>query len=108
MSKIETNAQGGKQSKIEGKCTEIPPLAMIELSKVMGLGSVNYPREADLSPNWHRIDSFSNLDHCLEHVFNFLAERNKPDRNIEYMREELSHCLARAAMAMEMFIKENQ
>ena len=107
MDEIVTNEHGGKQSKIAGKCTEIPPLAMIELSSVMGIGADNYPRESDGTPNWYKIDSFSNLDHCLEHAFNFLVERNKPDRDIAFMREELSHCAARACMALEMFLKEN-
>jgi hypothetical protein len=104
---IETNERGGKQSKIEGRCTEIPPLAMIELSKVMGLGSVNYPREPDGTPNWYLIDCWSNLDHCLEHAFNALAERNKPDSDMKYIREELSHCMARVCMAMEQCLRND-
>ena len=72
----------------------------------MGLGSENYPREADGTPNWHNIDCYSNLDHGLEHIFNFLAERNKPDRDAGKMREELSHYAARAMMALEQFLRE--
>ena len=106
MDKIITNEAGGKQSKIKGMMTEIPPLALIEVSEVMGLGFTNYPREADGTPNWHKIDAMSNLDHALEHASNFLAERNKPDRDTGAMREELSHFAARALMSMEMFIKE--
>ncbi len=103
---IETNEKGGKQSKIKGMATEIPPLAMIELSKIMGEGSIAYPREGDGSPNWHKIDSYSNLDHALEHAFNFLVERNSPESSIACMRQELGHFAARATMALEMFIKE--
>jgi len=102
---IETNEQGGKQSKILGKMTEVPPLALIEVSKVMGEGSNVYPRELNGTPNWHKIDSMSNLDHALEHAVNFLIERNEKDRNYEYMREELSHFTARAMMALEQFIR---
>lgn len=104
---IITNEQGGKQSKIKGEPCEIPPLALIEVSTVMALGHKNYPREADGTCNWHKIDSISNLDHGLEHAFNFLAERNKPDRDISVMREELSHHAARALMALEQFLREN-
>ena len=106
QSNIITNARGGKQSRIEGRCTEIPPLAIIELSKVMGEGAEKYPREEDGTPNWYRIDCSSNLDHCLEHIFNFLAERNKLERDKKKMREELAHCMARACMAMEQFLRE--
>ena len=102
---IETNEQGGKQSKILGRMTEVPPLALLEVSKVMGVGSKVYPREPDGSPNWYKIDSCSNLDHALEHATNFLIERNEKDRNYEYMREELSHFTARAMMAMEQFLR---
>ena len=103
---IITTSRGGKQSKILGRMTEVPPLALIEVSKVMGLGSEAYPREEDGTPNWAKIDCYSNLDHSLEHINNFLAERNKPDRNKEYMREELSHYAARALMAVEQFLRE--
>lgn len=103
---IVTNERGGKQSKIDGKPTEVPPLAFLEIAKIMGLGSERYPREADGTPNWHRIDTYSNLDHGLERAALFLAERNKPDRNIEKMREELGHHAARACMALEMFLLE--
>ena len=103
---IITNEAGGKQSKIVGKMSEVPPLALIEVSRVMGEGSVVYPREADGTANWYKIDSISNLDHSLEHAANFLAERNKPDRDMALMLAELSHFTARAMMAMEQFIRE--
>lgn len=114
---IVTNERGGKQSAIEGRPTEFPPLAFLEVSKVMGLGSVRYPREADGTPNWHRIDSMSNLDHALTHVANFLALRNisftqevrhafMRDLREADMLEELSHFAARACMALEMFLLE--
>ncbi len=101
-----TNERGGKQSPIKGKMTEVPPVALIEISKVMAEGSAKYPRMHDGSPNWHKIDCYSNLDHALEHVSNFLAERNSPLRDYGFMREELSHFAARAMMAMEQFVLE--
>jgi len=103
---IITNEQGGKQTQIEGKMTEIPPLALIEVSRIMGLGSTVYPRGPDGTPNWHKIDCYSNLDHALEHIALFLAERNKPDRDQTFLREELSHFTARALMALEQFLRE--
>ena len=105
---IETNARGGKQSKIKGRMTEVPPLALIEVSAVMALGAKNYPREADGTPNWYNISCSENLDHAMEHVANYLAMRNCIDivRDPEPMREELSHATARMMMAMEQFIRE--
>lgn len=100
------NERGGKQSKINGKPTEFPPLAYLEISKVMSGGAERYPREADGTPNWHRINCWSNLDHGLEHAANLLAERNRPERDKARMLEELSHAAARLCMTLEQFIRE--
>lgn len=102
---IITNEAGGKQSKIRGKMTEVPPLAWLEVSEVMGLGSVNYPREADGTPNWKKIDCLSNTDHALEHMSNFLAERNKPKPSYAVLLEEYSHFAARAFMGLDQLIE---
>ena len=111
---IVTNEQDGKQSKIEGKPTEFPPLAFLEVSKVMGLGSEVYPREDNGTPNWHKIGCFSNLDHGLIHAAQFLKLRNMPpikgignddEEFSQRMLEELSHHAARACMALEQFIR---
>ena len=104
---IIVNNQGGKQSKIEGKMTEVPPIALIEVSKVMGLGSERYPREADETPNWYKIGAYSNLDHALLHAANFLSMRNQAVRDEVVQMEELSHFAARAMMALEQFIRGN-
>jgi hypothetical protein len=108
---IETNERGGRQSRIKGRFTEVPPEALIEISKVMGEGSKAYPREPDGSPNWHKIDCYSNLDHAIEHLANFLAARNVPKTKRPlngYMKEELSHFAARAMMALEQYLREEQ
>lgn len=97
----------GMQSPIFTKMTEIPPLALLEVAKIVKEGSVNYPRNPDGTPNWYFIKSGKHLDHSLEHVFNFLRERNNADRDVDYMREELGHFATRALMALEMFLKEN-
>ena len=112
MEEIITNEQGGKQSKISGKMTEVPPFALIAVANVMGHGSEKYPREEDGTPNWHKIDSYSNLDHGLEHSAHFVELRNCGAGNEEAlagnMCQELSHHAARAMMALEMFIIENE
>ena len=105
---IEENERGGKQSKIKGRMTEVPPLALIEVSAVMAEGAKNYPREADGTCNWHKIGCAENLDHALEHAFNYLSLRNEPDesKDIEAMGEEISHFAARALMTLEQYIRE--
>ena len=107
MAKVITNRRGGKQSKIEGQITEVPPLALLAVSKVMAEGQKRYPRERDGTPNWHKIGCLSNLDHGLEHACNFLAERNRPKRSRKKMYKELSHHAARALMALERFIEKD-
>jgi len=105
---IITNEKGGKQSDIGlSKMTEVPPLALIEVSKVMGYGSTRYPREADGTPNWYKIDCKSNLDHAMLHLGNYLAHKNLPavDQKPEYLLDELSHFTARAMMGLEQFLR---
>ena len=109
MDEIITNEAGGKQSRIEGQITEVPPLALIEISKVMSEGRKKYPREPDGTPNWHKIGCMSNLDHAGEHLCKFLAIRNQTvipmlDEDAA-MQEELSHFAARALMALEQFLR---
>jgi len=107
VGEIVVNKEGGKQSFIEGQMTEVPPIALREVARVMELGRKRYPREKDGTPNWHKISCNSNLDHALEHILNYLDVRNKPytEGGALYMREELSHFAARALMALEQFIR---
>jgi hypothetical protein len=86
---IDTNEQGGQQSKVEGRFDLIPPVAMFELAKVMQHGAERYaPR------NWYKIPLDSHLNHLLMHAFAYLAGDRQEDH--------LSHILARAAMAVEI------
>ena len=105
---IETNKQGGKQTKITEKPTELPPMALLAVAAVMAEGSEAYPREADGTPNWFRISSKSNLDHSLRHAFLYQAEMNGPenDRDWAYACEELTHFVARGLMALERLLEE--
>jgi len=102
---ITINEKGGKASKIKGRPTELPPIALLELSKVFSEGEEEYPRDGNV-PNWYNLDCYENLNHSGEHLLNFLAERNTAHRN-DVMLEELSHFAARALMALEQFIREN-
>lgn len=86
---VEENENGGKQSVVEGLFTEIPPLAMFELAKVMEHGAKKYAPK-----NWHNIPVESHVNHALMHLFAWLAG----DRQ----EKHLTHVLARAAMAVEL------
>ena len=102
-----TNTKGGKHSQIQGKISEVPPRAIIEVSRIMAEGESRYPREANLVPNWHSLECITLLDHALEHVANFISMRNSGKRNklhTALMREELGHATARIMMADEIFL----
>jgi len=118
---IIVNSKGGKQSKIFGRITEVPPIALRIVSGVMAEGRIKYPREEDGSPNWYKISCLSNLDHAGEHLENFLTLRNGGPRvdgngnddypadeleKLDWMSEELSHFAARAMMALEQWERE--
>ena len=100
---IVTNAKGGKGSKIYGKMSEVPPLALLEVAKVMAEGAERYPREADGTPNWHKVGCIENLDHGMEHVANFIAARNCYAEQV--VPDELSHAACRILMALEQLIR---
>ena len=101
---IEQTTSGGKQSKIDGLPTLIPPYALAEISKVMKEGS-KYG-----VGNWHKIPIIATqsgdsvdageIDHALEHCYYFLIGHGDP-------LEQLSHFAARAMMALDQYIREN-
>jgi len=107
---IVTNAKGGKGSKIYGKMSEVPPLALLEVAKVMAEGAERYPRESDGTPNWHRVGCIENLDHGMEHVAKAIDLRNcgidvEAKAVHDPMRGELSHAACRLLMALEQLIR---
>lgn len=60
---IEVNEKGAKQSKIDGSLTLVPPLAILEISKVLKNGAIKYGPD-----NWKGIPIRDHLDHCLRHI----------------------------------------
>lgn len=105
---IVVNERGGKQSLIEEQPTEFPWLAFLEVSKVMRKGQIKHPREKDGTPNWYNLSCIENLDHGIRHAGKFLSARNvpEPNRDTDYMLEELSHAAARFNMALEQYLRE--
>lgn len=86
---IHTNEQGGQQSKIEGRFDLIPPVAMLELAKIMAYGARRYAPN-----NWRKIPLDDHVNHMLMHLFAYVAGDRQDDH--------LGHALARAAMAVEI------
>jgi len=105
MEDMELTSTGGKQSPIEGLFSLIPPHALMAISKTMKRGS-KYG-----IGNWHKIPIMAKqadttidvgeLDHALEHYLNFVRNHGDP-------MEQLTHFAARALMALDQFIRENE
>ena len=100
ISGIETNPNGGKQSKIDGFPTLIPARALLSVSRVMKEGGQKYGKD-----NWHNIPVSSDgsyageLDHAIEHYLNFMVTGEL---------EELEHFVARAIMALDQHLREKE
>lgn len=61
------NTQGGKQTKLSGDLTLLPPQALLEISKVLKSGAEKYGID-----NWRKISVQENLNHALYHIVRYL------------------------------------
>jgi hypothetical protein len=104
---------GGKQSKIDEWPSELPPAALLAVSRVMQEGARKYG-----SRNWHNISVKSELDHALRHalIFMRLSEYKLGSGACEqydaetgrFMLEELAHAATRMLMALDQFIRAGE
>lgn len=63
-----TNEAGGRQSDTPYGLVYIPPLAILEESKILKRGKEKYGLE-----NWTKIPIEDHLNHCLQHIYAYLA-----------------------------------
>lgn len=87
---ITTNERGGSQSKVEYACHLLPPVAALEVSKVLETGRVKYGAE-----NWRLIDEADHINHALGHLFQYLAGDNSGE-------DHLAHAATRLLFALEI------
>jgi hypothetical protein len=92
---IVTNEKGGKQSKVLYRVDLFPPLALLDVSKVLEEGARKYAPD-----NWRNIDCNDHLNHALIHIFAYLAKDKQDDH--------LSHAACRIMMALEMKLVEDE
>lgn len=85
---ITENERGGLGSKALA-CSVLPGKAMLRLASVFDYGARKYAAN-----NWRKVSMPEHLDHCLQHIFAYLAG-DKQD-------EHLDHAFCRLAMAVEM------
>jgi hypothetical protein len=89
---IVSNAQGGKQSRLDYRFDLIDANAMFALAKVMHEGAQNYDVD-----NWRKIDTKSHLNHAQSHIWAYMAG-DKQD-------EHLSHAFTRLMMALAVSLQ---
>lgn len=89
---METNEQGGSQSKIPVRFDLIDANAMFKMAQVLDQGARKYGED-----NWRKIPVNQHLNHLLMHVYAYLAG-DKTD-------EHLSHILCRATFAQGVVLQ---
>ncbi len=63
-----TNSKGGKQSSSPYDFTQVHPIYLFELSKLLKNGGKKYGKW-----NWMKIPTHEHLNHALIHIYGFLA-----------------------------------
>lgn len=91
---IETNAAGGKQSRIGRRADLLDGEAMDRLTRVLAEGAAKYGDN-----NWRKIGRASHLNHAQTHVFNTLKMMLHTP-NSPAIEEELDHAFCRLMMAI--------
>jgi hypothetical protein len=84
---IETNANGGKQSRLPASFVLMDANAMFRLGRVLKQGSEKYERD-----NWRKISTEEHIDHALTHIFAYIGGDTQD--------EHLDHAFCRLMMAI--------
>lgn len=89
-STIETNAIGGKQSKILSRADLLDGTALLRLTRVLHEGAAKYGDN-----NWRKISRASHVNHALTHILEALRDHGRLQ-----VEEELDHAFCRLMMAI--------
>jgi hypothetical protein len=68
---IEVTAGGGKHSRINTAPSLLPPIAVLEIGRILKAGAEKYGVD-----NWRNIPVRDHLDHALKHIFENLANND--------------------------------
>lgn len=85
---VVTNEKGGKQSDTKYRADLLPPIALLQIARVLKEGADKYGAE-----NWRKISQADNLNHALIHILAYLAGNREDDH--------LQHAGCRILFALE-------
>ena len=100
---IETNAAGGRQSKLYNQFILLAPQAMRCLTSILRKGGIKYEFE-----NWRKIPVEEHVNHAMNHINNWLifevAKRTKKvtEKSAGLVEDELAHAFCRLMFAVEL------
>lgn len=89
------NEDGGKQSALGVRFDLIPAVELFEIAKVLAEGADKYGPQ-----NWQKIPTFDHINHCLSHVYAYLAGDTSDDH--------IPHALCRLLFASYTSKREAQ
>ena len=84
-----TNERGGKQSELNYRMDLVPPLALLNVAKVLKEGANKYDEL-----NWKNITPNDHINHALCHLFALLAG--------DATDEHLAHAVCRLLFALDL------
>lgn len=97
----------GIQHDIGTRFDLIPPLALREIAKVLNYGATRYnDPERPWRSTIDKIDTYSHINHALDHVNNALTLREYTTG--DSLVEELSHAACRILAALEQVLDEQR
>lgn len=93
----ETNEAGGKQSVVPYRCDLLPPLALLDVAKVLKGGADKYGSAPLGQENWRLIPVQSHVNHAMTHLLAHLAG--------DQSDAHLSHAACRLLFALELTLE---
>lgn len=100
-SAVDVNEQGGRQSATPYLTRGLPVKAVLRVSRVLHDAALEYERDPFVNVqdrNWHRIPSWSHLEHMLQHALLFLEGDTSENHE--------AHVATRALFFLEMLMRE--
>lgn len=76
------NTKGGQETDIAARLDLLPPLALLEVGKILKRGAENYGED-----NWRNLSVETNLNHALVHANKYMALKRAGGDTADLIRE---------------------